>query len=148
MMLTRLLLIVIIISCETLSKGFMKLPNFSLKRSLNVMLSSTCFYDGDDEKYNNKYNSKSDLDGVIDGSNYILYTLIWFDCYDCNKLLQDVKEAGKEVLYINGSYYFFDEKDATNSPLFYKGDYLIAMDLFSIYEELFYDIMFSNMSTY
>lgn len=140
-MISRLLLILIIILCQTLSRGFLKFNNLSLKRNLginplsgirNLILPSTCFYDdlGDYKKCNNN-------NDIL--FNNILYTLIWFDCCDCNKLLLDIKEAGKEILYINGSYYFFDENDATNNPLFYKNDDLIATDLFSIYEELFYN---------
>ena len=73
-------------------------------------------------------------------NNYeTLYTLIWFDCDDCRKLLEDVKNARKKILYIDGSYYFFDENDETNTPIFYKDDELIATDVFSIYEELFYN---------
>jgi len=138
-----LLLITLIILCESLSRGFMKLSNFSFKRRLNVMLSSTFYYDGN----NGDRDKKFVLNTGIDCDNYTLYTLIWFDCYDCNKLLQDANEFGKDVLYINGSYYFFDESDANNSPLFYKDDSLIATDLFSIYEELFYDILLNNVSS-
>jgi hypothetical protein len=68
-----------------------------------------------------------------------LYTLIWFNCEDCIKLLGDIKNDGKKILYIDGSYYFFDENDETNTPLFYKNDELIATDIFGIYEELFYN---------
>jgi hypothetical protein len=68
-----------------------------------------------------------------------LYTLIWFDCEDCRKLLYDIKNDGKKISYIDGSYYFFDKNDETNSPIFYKNDELIATDVFSIYEELFYN---------
>ena len=72
-------------------------------------------------------------------NNDILYTLIWFDCDDCKKLLNDANKECKNILYINGSYYFFDENDENSNPLFYKNDELIATDLFSIYEELFYN---------
>ena len=142
-MISRLLLILIITLCQTPSRGFLKFNNLSLKRNLgiipfsrgihNLILPSTCFYD-DLGDYKNCKNNNDIL-----FSNNILYTLIWFDCCDCNKLLLDTKEAGKEILYINGSYYFFDENDETNNPLFYKNDDLIATDLFSIYEELFYN---------
>jgi hypothetical protein len=68
-----------------------------------------------------------------------LYTLIWFDCENCRQLLNDIKNECKKIVYIDGSYYFFDENDETNTPLFYKDDELIATDLFTIYEELFYN---------
>jgi hypothetical protein len=145
-MISRLLLILIIILCQTPSRGFLKFNNLLLKRNLgiipfsrgnnNLILPSTCFYDdlGDYKNCNNNNFNNN----ILSGCN-ISYTLIWFDCCDCKKLLIDIKEAGKEIFYINGSYYFFDENDAANNPLFYKNDDLIAMDLFSIYEELFYN---------
>jgi len=167
-MLTTLLFIVIIISCKTFTKGFAKLPKRMIlfsKTKLNARLTSTTFYDEDrnDKRKNNKnynYDYYYDLGSVSDYNfnfnnhllketiilpnnenddhkeldnqkidNYeTLYALIWFNCEDCTKLLKDVKNDGKKILYIDGSYYFFDENDE-----------LIATDLFSIYEELFYN---------
>jgi hypothetical protein len=105
-----------------------------------------------DSNFNNRFleekidNDKIDNDKIdndkIDNDkldNEILYTLIWFDCEDCRKLLIDVKNDNKKILYIDGGYYFFDENDETNTPIFYKNDELIATDVFSIYEELFFD---------
>ncbi len=146
-MLTTLLFIAIIIA----SKGFTKLPRFSLKTKLDVRLTSTNFYDNDDgerdrrnKKYNyeyvsNNHNQEEQLiipNNEIPSDNDVLYTLIWFDCEDCKNLIQYLKNERKRTLYINGGYYFFDENDETSTPLFYKNDDLIATDLFSIYEEL------------
>jgi len=130
------------------------------KTKLHVRLTSATFYDDDEDdkdarkkKYNYNYDYYSDFnfnnhireeqfivsnDAEVD--NYeTLYTLIWFDCDDCIKLLSDVKNDGKKILYVNGTHYFFDENDETNSPLFYKNDELIASDIFGIYEELYYN---------
>lgn len=159
----KLLFILIIISFQTFSKGFLKVDSFLMKlkfrkilftkRKLNIILSSI-FYDDDAnpskkdkhnyELYFNLNNNIMEEQNILKTdksrfNNDILYTLIWFDCVDCKKLLNDINKECKKVLYINGSYYFFDEKDESNSPLFYKNDELIATDLFSIYEELFYD---------
>jgi hypothetical protein len=137
------------------------LKNTMLKTELNARLTSTTYYDDyfeENEKrrkkmgyyynYNYDYNYEYDYDNSIE-NKYItknvydfdedetLYTLIWFDCEDCRRLLNDVKNARKKILYIDGSYYFFDEKDTTNTPIFYKNDELFATDIFSIYEELF-----------
>jgi len=137
------------------------------KTKLNVRLTSTTFYDDEDAKRKKKYNYNYDSNPYPDNDPYselnfnlnydireepfilsnnenvdnsvTLYTLIWFDCEDCIKLLSDVKNAHKQILYINGGYYFFDENDETNTPIFYKNDELIATDIFSIYEELFYN---------
>jgi hypothetical protein len=66
-----------------------------------------------------------------------LYTLIWYKCSECDKLLNDIKDAKLKILYIDGSYYFFDDDDVTNTPILYKNDILVATDVFDIYGELF-----------
>jgi hypothetical protein len=135
------------------------------KTKINVRLTSTTFYDDEDDEtrkkkldYNYNYYSNSDYysdfnlnNRIREGELYndkidndkldndILYTLVWFDCEDCRKLLIDVKNDNKKILYIDGGYYFFDENDETNTPIFYKNDELIATDVFSIYEELFFN---------
>lgn len=149
-MLTTLLFIAIIMS----SKGFTKLPRFSINTKLHARLTSTNFYDNADDE-NVKRNKKYNYEYVSNFNNHIqkeqlmtptndkpdgneaLYTLIWFDCEDCKNLLRHLKKECKQMLYINGGYYFFDENDETSTPLFYKDDELIATDLFSIYEEIF-----------
>jgi hypothetical protein len=150
-MLTTLLFIAIIIS----SKGFTKLPRFSRKTNLHARLTSAYFYeDNDDEndkrnkKYNYEYISKfnnhnQEKQHIIPNNeklddNEQFYTLIWFDCEDCKNILRCFKNERKQILYINGGYYFFDENDETSTPLFYKDDELIATDIFGIYEELFF----------
>jgi hypothetical protein len=121
------------------------------KTKLNIRLTSAAFYDEDEnDKLKKKYSYNYDYSD-FDSNNHIqeqqfippndeetIYTLIWFDCEDCRKILSDLKNDNKKIIYIDGTYYFFDENDETNTPLFYKNDELIATDLFSIYEELFY----------
>ena len=149
-MLTTLIFIAFIIS----SNGFMKLHRFSMKTKLHVRLTSTNFYDNADDE-NDKRTKKYNYEYVSNLNNHIqeeqlmiptnekqdgneaFYTLIWFDCEDCKNLLRHLKKECKQILYINGGYYFFDENDETSTPLFYKDDELIATDLFSIYEEIF-----------
>ena len=148
-----LLLIITIVLSKHFTQGFVRLNPQLFNSGLvpftktKVRLITTTIYD-DDEDWNNKRKRKysSDFDSDFDsyfindegGENHdTFYTLIWFDCEDCIQLLKDVKKHGKKILYINGSYYFFDENDETNVPIFYKNNDLIATDLFSIYEELF-----------
>lgn len=158
-MLTTLLFIAIIIACKTFTKGFTMLPRFSIKTKLNGRSTSIQFYDDeDDENENDKRNKKHNFNYEYDSNfnnhiqeegliiqnnenlydNEVFYTLIWFDCEDCENLLRDIKKDRNQMLYINGGHYFFDENDETNTPLFYKNDELIATDIFSIYEELFF----------
>ena len=128
-----------------------RLLNLSLnpfiRKNLNVRLTSTTYYDDEDEnnKHKKKFNYNYDYSISNSDSNYnikigekhdniytekldndLLYTLIWYDCEECRNLLIDVKEKRKKILYIDGSYYFYDENDITNTPLFYKNDELIA----------------------
>jgi hypothetical protein len=168
-MLTTLLFIAIVISWGPFTKGFTKLGRLLTKLNprlipfsktkLHVRLTSTTFYDDENakdkrkKKYNFNYGYYSDFNfnNHIREEQFILpndekvddyetlYTLIWFDCEDCIKLLRDVKKDGKKILYVNGTHYFFDENDETNTPLFYKDNELIATDVFSIYEELFFN---------
>jgi hypothetical protein len=163
-MLTTLLFITVIISCKTFvqgfTKGFTKLKRIS-KTKLNARITGTTFYkddDGNDRRrkmYNYGHDYRNSFLFDSDSSSHpiipanrediemydyeTLYTLIWYDCEDCRKLLEDVKNARKKILYIDGTYYFYDENDETNTPIFYKDDKLIATDIFSIYEELFYN---------
>jgi hypothetical protein len=154
-MLTTLLFIAIIISCKTFAKGFTKLPRFSRKTNLHAMLTSTDFYENNDDE-NDKRNKKYNYEYISNFNNHApekqhiipnkenlddnepFYTLIWFDCEDCKNILRCFKNERKQLLYINGGYYFFDENDETSTPLFYKDDELIATDIFGIYEELFF----------
>ena len=144
-MFTKLLFIAIIISCQKLVNSFTQFHRFSMKinskTKLNIGLTNSCF--DDDEDWNNKQkNTIYNLDYGYDydsNFNKPLYTLVWYECEDCKQLLSDVKRENKKILYIDGSYYFFDKNDETNTPLFYKNDELITTDLFSIYEELFYN---------
>ena len=144
-MLTTLLFIAIIISCKTFSKGFTRLLNPRLipffKTKLNSRLTSTTFYDDADgnDKRKKKYNYNQENQIILPNNEETFYTLIWFNCEDCRQILRHIKNVNKKIIYIDGSYYFFDENDETNSPLFYKNDELIATDLFGIYEELFYN---------
>ena len=115
---------------------------FTMKRMIpfsKTKLKTTTHFNDDHEnderekKYNYNYEP-----GKHDEYLETFYSLIWFDCDDCKQLLEDVKNDHKQMAYIDGGYYFFDKDDETSTPLFYKNDELIATDVFSIYEELFF----------
>jgi len=112
-----------------------------LKTKLNSRLTGTSFYndaDGNDKR-KKKYSYNQECQFILPNNEDTFYTLIWFNCEDCRQILRHIKNVNKKIIYIDGSYYFFDENDETNTPLFYKNDELIATDLFGIYEELFYN---------
>ena len=66
-----------------------------------------------------------------------LYTLIWYDCKECDALLEEVYKTKLQFIYIDGSYYFYDRDSPDNKPLLYRDETFIADDLFEIYSELF-----------
>jgi len=69
-----------------------------------------------------------------------LYTLIWYDCEKCKKLLDDMDKLNLKNIYINGGYYFYDITNTEglfDDPLLYKDDDLIGDNLFDIYNEIY-----------
>lgn len=66
-----------------------------------------------------------------------LYTLVWYDCKECEQLLEEVYKTGLQFIYINGTYYFYDPQLSDNKPLLYKDDEFLTDDIFDIYTELF-----------
>jgi uncharacterized protein YxeA len=66
-----------------------------------------------------------------------LYTLVWYDCKECEQLLEEVYKTGLQFIYINGTYYFYDPQLSDNKPLLYKDDEFFTDDIFDIYTELF-----------
>ena len=96
-----------------------------------VLFNTHCVIDFPEER-----NSVTkDILDFKDGETF--YTLIWYKCRACEELLRDVKDAKIKILYIDGSYYFFDDDELTNNPLLYRNDELVATDVFEIYSELF-----------
>ena len=69
-----------------------------------------------------------------------LYTLIWYDCDSCKKLLHDMENLRLKNVYINGGEYFYENYDIEynfNTPLLYKEDIFIGDNLFDIYAEIY-----------
>ena len=66
-----------------------------------------------------------------------LYTLVWYDCKECEQLLEEVYKTGLQFIYIDGTYYFYDPQLSDNKPLLYKDDEFLTDDIFDIYTELF-----------
>ena len=94
---------------------------------------NTCFPEDDKHKRQN-YNN------IIKAIEPPLYTLIWYDCESCKKLLQDMEKLRLKHVYINGGEYFYDIEDVDNkfnTPLLYKEDVFIGDNLFDIYAEIY-----------
>ena len=118
------------------------LPVFiKIKKRLSLSLCiQTCFAD-DDDYYDDEIQRKINVTNV---NNYIptsidpLYTLLWYDCNECEELLEKLKSVYKKIIYINGSYYFYDlNSKEKGKPLLYKEDEFVSDEIFEIYEELF-----------
>lgn len=132
------LLIAIFIHMTCIS-GF--LPVFiKIKKRLSLSLClQTCFVDDDD--YHDEIQRKINFTNV---NNYVhssvdpLYTILWYDCDECKELLEKLKNVDKKIIYIDGSYYFYDvNSKEKGKPLLYKDDEFISDEIFEIYEELF-----------
>jgi len=116
--------------------SFLKI-NILKKIKINKNMVNTCFPEEDNNK---KKKINKWINTNTDEYNKPLYTLIWYDCDKCFKLLEDMDNLNLKKLYINGSYYFYDilnESDEFNNPLLYKDDELIGDNLFDIYSEIY-----------
>lgn len=74
---------------------------------------------------------------VNNTNDQTLYTLVWYDCKECEQLLEEVYKTGLQFIYIDGTYYFYDPELSDNKPLLYKDDEFFTDDIFDIYTELF-----------
>jgi hypothetical protein len=131
-MFTTWLFIAIMISGKAFTMN--KLPRFS---NTKLQVNTKFLDEGENDKPEKKINYHYEP-GKRDEYLETFYSLIWFDCDDCKELLKDIKNGCKQLAYIDGGYYFFDKDDKNSTPLFYKNDELIATDVFSIYEEMFF----------
>lgn len=156
------ILMIILIKINSFSLVKSKIYNNQLIRSnkyIHIMMdSSVCF---SEDNYNKKiYNLLMDklyyvydYDNDNDNDNYDydsenifekpLYTLVWYDCEQCKKLLNDMELLQLKKIYLNTKYEFdeFDEfSDLNNNlqkPLLFKDENYISDDLFDIYEEIY-----------
>jgi len=95
----------------------------------------TCYFPEDD-----KNRHRPNYKNIIKEIEPPLYTLIWYDCESCKKLLQDMEDLRLKNVYINGGEYFYDIEDVDskfNTPLLYKEDVFIGDNLFDIYQEIY-----------
>jgi hypothetical protein len=111
--------------------------------STNVLFTKIYVDYEDFENYEKNYHTKNvdlNMNELInlDLSDEPIYTLIWYDCKECKQLLEIMGQENKKSIYINASYYFYDDNEGirVNKPLFYKDEEFISDDLFDIYEEI------------
>jgi hypothetical protein len=104
---------------------------------------SICYEEDDRRRRrNNKFDKIDFINDRVeeDDDDKPLYTLIWYDCDQCKKLLDEMDSLNLKKLYINGGYYFYDITDNNsefNKPLFYKDDLFIGDELYEIYSEIY-----------
>lgn len=106
---------------------------FIHKNKMNNCLKSrnVCFPDDDERPYRKVNNNEIESP---------LYTLIWYDCESCKKLLQDMEKLYIKHIYINGGEYFYENHEIDtffNTPLLYKDEIFIGDNLFDIYSEIY-----------
>jgi len=114
--------------------------NFKLSlRHRNHFMKTMC-YDNDNDEKSYKKNRDMNMKKIVemDLSDEPIYTLIWYDCPECKQLLDIMDQENKKSIYINASYYFYDDNEdiLVNKPLFYKDEEFISDDLFDIYMEI------------
>ena len=150
------ILFIILIKINSFSLVKPKIYNNQLIRSnkyIHIMMdSSVCFSEEDD--YNKKiYNLLMDKLYYVydyDNDNYDydsenifekpLYTLVWHDCEQCKKLLNDMELLQLKKIYLDTKYDFNDFGnlyDDLQKPLLFKDENYISDDLFEIYEEIY-----------
>jgi hypothetical protein len=118
--------------------GFYK--KIIIQKYFNYKLFKTCFSDDEENKKKINYKMLFNNYNYIDDDDKPLYTLIWYDCEKCAKLLKDMEELNLKKIYINGGYYFYDISNSEgdfNDPLLYKDDVLIGDNIFDIYSEIY-----------
>jgi hypothetical protein len=98
------------------------------KKKLKDLLMDKLTYEYEQKNYDNENNILKPL-----------YTLIWYDCEKCKKLLYDMELLQLKKIYINAKY--FDKVNNLNTdfknPLLFKDDNYISDELFEIYEEIY-----------
>jgi len=73
-------------------------------------------------------------------SNNPIYTLLWYDCEECDNLLENMNQLQLSTNYMNGSKDLFDFTKVDFSeikPLLYKDTQFIGDNLFDIYAEIY-----------
>ena len=108
------------------------------RKCLQMQTSIRYSEDEDENKRNNKKQWHEHI--PLNHDNQPLYTLIWYDCEQCKKLLNDMEDLCLKNVYINGGSYFYDIEDVDskfNTPLKYKEDIFIGDNLFDIYAEIY-----------
>ena len=71
--------------------------------------------------------------------NKPLYTLIWYDCVNCKKLLDDMDKLHLKKIYVNEGL-FYDITDLNKKyvkPLLYRNSDFIGDTLFDIYTAIY-----------
>ena len=133
--------------------GFQHLTKkYLFKKTLLFKTTTTCYPDEDDDKeYNyrkniNKYtnilleNAESEYDfELLDNhDNKPLYTLIWFNCEECDEIKAQMKALNLKYIFINMNINtFILKEDYDIFPLLYKEEDCIGDNLFDIYKELY-----------
>jgi hypothetical protein len=141
--------LIIIFTGVKLYKCFIYLRG-KINKTHKIQKMKTCFADEDDEEYkktiklSNMINSYLTDNLIMENENTIqknkpLYTLIWYDCINCKKLLNDMDKLNLKKIYVNEGLYY-DVTDTNKKyikPLLYKDSEFMGDTLFDIYTTIY-----------
>ena len=96
------------------------------KNKIKYNLVKTCYPDDENDNNNNKIINNFML------NNKLFYKLIWYDCENCEELLENMQKLNLKKIYINEEL-----NNYLINPLLYRDDKLIANNLFNIYKEIY-----------
>lgn len=98
------------------------------KNKIKYNLVKTCYPDDENDD-----NNKIIYNFILNDKPF--YKLIWYDCENCEELLENMQKLNLKKIYINEEL-----KNYIINPLLYKDDKLIANNLFDIYEKIYEEI--------
>ena len=122
-----------------------KYTSFHFQKQNNMNM-KTCFAEEEDnenkmsKKINDMLINKISITNTKHDFDKNLYTLVWYDCKECKKLIEEIEKLNLKYIYVNGgsySYEVYDIDNVFNTPLFYKDDMFVADNLFDIYAEIY-----------
>jgi hypothetical protein len=116
-------------------KGFVYKPYRLFNK--NKLMMNTCYFEEYEE--DNNPSRKIDFKSYTNDPSISIYTIIWYDCDECNMLMDDLDALHLEYDYINVRLDLFHKINTHDIPTFLLNDMYIGNHLFDIYESMYSD---------